>query len=67
MMQLFRRHKSASLAFTKLQYWRDYLMHACGPLDEVICSWPEKATGYMEITRKYATTVRALRLLPAIS
>jgi len=49
--------------------WRDYLIHPCHPLEEVMGSWPEKPAAYREIAGKYAAEVRTLvlRLLAAIS
>jgi isopenicillin N synthase-like dioxygenase len=59
----FNNHKETVLN------WRDYLIHSCHPLEDVIGCWPEKPAAYRDIAGNYATEVRALilRLLAAIS
>jgi len=67
--QRVRLATSFNICKEKVLNWRDYLLHPCHPLEEVIGSWPEKPAAYREIAGKYAADVRALilRLLAAIS
>lgn len=67
--QRVRLSTSFNIGKEKVLNWRDYLLHPCHPLEEVIGSWPEKPAAYREIAGKYAIEVRALvlRLLASIS
>jgi len=67
--QQVRLSTSFNIRKEKFYNWRDYLIHPCHPLEEVIGSWPEKPAAYREIAGKYAVEVRTLvlRLLAAIS
>eukprot|EP00253_Pinus_taeda_P006491 PITA_06491 len=67
--QRVRFSTSFNVGTEKIYHWREYLVHPCHPLGEVIGSWPEKPAAYREIASKYATEVRALvrRLLAFIS
>jgi isopenicillin N synthase-like dioxygenase len=67
--QRVRLCTSFNISKEKVLSWRDYLLHPCHPLEDVMNSWPEKPTAYREIAAKYAVEVRELilRLLAAIS
>lgn len=67
--QQVRLSTSFNISKEKVLNWRDYLLHICHPVEEVMNSWPEKPAAYREIAAKYSVEVRALvlRLLAAIS
>jgi len=67
--QQVRFSTSFNVRKEKFYNWRDYLIHPCHPLEEVMGSWPEKPAAYREIAGKYSAEVRTLvlRLLAAIS
>ena len=44
--KLARLSTSFNVSKEKFHNWRDYLIHACLPLEEVMDSWPTKPAAY---------------------